>query len=133
MIIDQRIQQLFHDLIAYENAKISMGQEDVFVRILDNANKISLSTRVYSGDKFIPQSVRRCVATNKSLAQSPLSTYFALDEEKYQVNLNYLGNMGSLNHFKFQQLLEDFHILAEEWRLILDEQDRNDLVHVHVK
>lgn len=133
MLLDHQVKQLFYDLIHHEAARIKMGRGEIFVRIFDDSSKMVLSTPVYSGDKFIPFNVRRCVTTHRPLEENSIPTFLKLDEQKYQVHLHYLGTVDSLNHQKFKKLLQEFHWIAEEWRDILDEHDRNDLIHVPVQ
>jgi hypothetical protein len=132
MLLDRQVQRLFSDLLRQETITFPLGPEDVVVRIFDSATKISLSVPVYHGDQYIPQSVRRCVTKNVPLSRGLIGTFLALDEPQYQVNLNYLGADMQLDPHSFKQLLEEFNYIAQEWRYILDENDRNDLVHVRV-
>jgi hypothetical protein len=55
-----------------------------------------------------------------------------LSEESFQVTLRYTGSTDNLNTESFRVLLEEYAWLADEWRLLLDEQDRNDRVHITV-
>ena len=56
-----------------------------------------------------------------------------MDEQHFQIKLNYLGQTQSLNHHRFKELLEDFGVIAEKWRLYLEDNDKNDLIYVKVK
>jgi hypothetical protein len=60
-------------------------------------------------------------------------TFFTVDEQNYQVKINYLGHAHQLNQHSFKETLEDFGSMAEKWRLYLDDHDKNDLVYVRVK
>ncbi len=53
-----------------------------------------------------------------------------IDENKFEISLRYLGDIETLNTRNFNEVLEEFSGIADRWRLILDEHDRNDLVYV---
>jgi len=134
MILEKNLRKLFDELCKFEFAKISLDGFEVTVKVIDAASKIYLSTSVYFGGNFIPNSVR------KSLSQQPvydhpvsLKTYMTLNEELFQINLNYLGILTHMDTHQFISLLEDFSYIAETWRRFLEENDKNDLIHVRVK
>lgn len=133
MIVQKDLKKLFHQLVREESAKISMGGYDVIIRILDKDTKLSLSTNVYFGGNFIPNSVRKCVTQKAPFGDtSSLKTFLSVDENNFQIYLNYLGTFEALNNDRFIQLLEEFSFQAGEWRFWLDEHDKNDLIHVRV-
>jgi hypothetical protein len=134
MIIEKELRKLLHRLIKEEVAQIHLGASDVNVRVYDNATKISLSSPVYLGGNFVPISVRKCVSAKPLFEKKgTIKTYLYLDEENFQVALHYVGGLEHLNKRMFIDLLEEFSWLADEWRLYLDEHDKNDLIHVRVK
>ncbi|MEI8365512.1 MAG: hypothetical protein WCF65_03750 [Parachlamydiaceae bacterium] len=132
MIIEKEFRKLVHQLVRQEVAKITLGHSEVIVHVLDNASKVSLSSLVYSGGNFIPKSVRECLNNIKLLESEHIKTYLNVDEETFSITLNFLGGLQHLNKRMFVDLLEEFSWLADEWRLYLDEHDRNDLIHIHI-
>jgi len=103
----------------------------VNARIVNGTDKIYLSTPIYSGGNFIPQSVRECM--DEKVPQPPecqMETYLSLDEEKYQIQLNYLGLANFSNVAEFKNLVECFCHIAEEWRFKIDENDKRDLLPI---
>lgn len=133
MILEKDLKKVFKELVNKEVSKIALGASDITIRLFDSS-KLSLSTQVYHGDNFIPKSVRNCISQKKVFPDSfSMKTSLSIDEENYQVFLNYLGHIDSLDDENFRNLLEEFNWLADEWRLFLDEHDKNDLVPIHVK
>lgn len=130
MIVEKELRKLLHQLIKEEVARITLGNTEMTVHVFDNSTKISLSSTVYFGGNFIPKSVRNCLTKKPAFEKGHITTYLTTDEENYSIALNYVGGLEHLNKRMFIDLLEDFSTLADEWRLYLDEHDKNDLIHV---
>ena len=133
MIIQKDLKRLFAQLLHDDFARITIDGAEVLVRIYDRAAKFSLVTPVYFGSNFIPNSVRQCVAKRAPFDHGEIKTFLTVDENNFQINLNYLGTTEPLSNQFFVELLEQFSWLAQEWRLYLDENDKNDLIHIRVK
>jgi hypothetical protein len=56
-----------------------------------------------------------------------------VDEPNFHIYLNFLGHLDRMNKESIRLILEEFGRLADEWHLYLDENDKNDLVYIHVK
>lgn len=132
MIVEKELRKLLHQLVKEDIATITLGGSEVTVHVFDNNTKIFLSSSVYFGGNFIPKSVRNCLNTVPSFMKGHLKTNFSVDEENFHISLNYLGGLEHLNKKMFVDLLEEFSWLADEWRLYLDEHDKNDLIHVRI-
>ena len=132
MIVEKEFRKLVHQLVKEEIAQIVLGHSEVTVHVLDNATKISLSSTVYFGGNFIPKSVRKCIAQTPAFEKGLMKTSLVVDEENFRISFNYLGGLNHLNKRMFVDLLEEFSWLADEWRLYLDEHDKNDLIYIHV-
>jgi hypothetical protein len=134
MLLEQDIQKIWHQLSGGDPIKIAFDGSEVMIRFLDHASKLSLTTSVYYGGNYIPASVRRGLTYKPPFTyHSFVPTFFTIDEENFQIYLNYLGQAENLTKGNFKELLEEFGWLAEKWRLYLDEHDKNDLVYVRVK
>lgn len=132
MLIEKDIQKMLSQLAGGDSLQVAFDGSNIMIRFIDGASKLSLTALIYEGDNYIPSGVRHCLSHKSPFSHPTLRTYFTVDEDRYQVTLNYLGYAElTQNHFK--ELLEDFGLIAEKWRLYLDEHDRNDLVHVRVK
>ncbi len=129
MIIESELDRLIHQLIKDEIAEIKLGDSNIIVHVFERATKISLTSAVYVGENFIPMSVRKSLSTQPDFAKGALSNRLSLDEKNYRIQLHYTGNLSNLNKRMFVDLLEEFSWLAEQWRLFLDEHDKQDLVY----
>lgn len=116
-----------------ECATITIGDFDIHMRVFNFSSKLSLQTSVYHGGNYIPKSVRQSLSQKIFPVPNELSTYLTIDEKHFGVILNYLGVLSIKNKTNIKWLLEEFSIIAEKWRGYLDEQDRNDLIHIPVK
>ncbi len=134
MLLEKDLKKLFGQLIQNDIGYITLGNSDVKIRVFDSASKIALSSLVYKGDNFIPSSVRKSLSQKVPFQiNCKIKTTFSLDEDNFQIGLNYLGSLENLNQNTFKEVLEEFGWLADEWRLFLDENDKHDLIHVRVK
>jgi len=132
MIVEKEFRKLVYQLVKEEIAQITLGTSLVTVHVLDNTTKLFLSSSVYFGGNFIPQSVRKGIEQKPSFEKGHIVTYLSVDEENFTVKVNYIGALEHLNKRMFVDLLEEFSWLADEWRHFLDEKDQNDLIHVRV-
>lgn len=132
MIAEENFKQLFEKLRSNKATEITLNGMPISIQVFDQGSKLSLAASVYEGGNYIPQSVRRCLTQKAPFKPVSIQTYFQIDEENYRISLNYLGHLTHFNSHQFCGLIEEFNWLAEEWRLFLDEHDKNDLVHVRV-
>jgi hypothetical protein len=133
MLIEKDIQQILSQLACGNSIKVPFDGSDIMIRIIDEASKLSLTALIYDGDNYIPTSVRRCLSHKSPFFHPSILTFLTVDEQKFQIKLNYLGQAESLTHHHFKKLLEEFGLIAEKWRLYLDDHDKNDLIYVRVK
>jgi len=132
MIIEKELKKLFHQLVESDLAHIDIMGSSITVRIFDQAHKISLTTPVYNGGNYIPNSVRECIASPAPFDRGNVPTSLTIDEENFQIILHYIGIANIVNNQNFIDLVEEFCWLAEEWRYYLDEHDKKDRVHIPV-
>lgn len=132
-----KVQYNFQEVIKYlingDIIQLTFNSSDISMQYVDDASKLSLSTAVYSGGNYIPPSVRRSLSQKFLVSYPSMKTYLTIDEQAYQINLNYLGETEFLDHHEFKEIVEEFSIIAEKWRSYLDEHDKNDLVYVRAK
>ncbi len=131
MLLESDLRKLFKQLMNNDQAQIALFGTDITIRMFDSS-KLSLTAPVYNGGNYIPSSVRKCVS-QRSPFHSDIKTNLVIDENKFEVDLNYSGRLESINSEVFSHLLEEFSWLAGEWKHFLDEHDRNDLVHVKAR
>jgi hypothetical protein len=133
MLIEKDIKKIFSQLAVVNAVDVPFDGSQIMVRLMDNASKLSLTALIYEGSDYIPPSVRSCLSRKSPFFNSMILTSLTVDEQHFQIRLQYLGQMKSLTQADFKQLLEDFGSIAEKWRLYLDDHDKNDLVYVRAK
>lgn len=133
MIIDKEIQKLLKGLDGKKTLSFNFDGAPFTMTVSDHGSQFALSAIVYEGGNYIPGSVRKCLENHAMIPYSPLKTSLKIDEDKFQIALYHNAALHNFNDVKFQNLLEEFNSLVEEWRFKLDEHDRNDLIHVRVK
>lgn len=136
MILQKDLQKLFQKLVQADSVHFKVDGTDILIRVFDHASKLFLSAPVFSGDNFIPKSVRKCLSETVPFGHSDLKTYFTVDEEHFQVVLNYVGlldSMGNMENENLKEQLEDFSLLAEKWHEYLEDHGKSDLVYVWAK
>lgn len=131
MLIDKELEKLYNDLLASEQSQFFMHGFDLSLKLFSDSKKISLVTPVYFGGNYIPHSVRSGITKSPPFERwATIKTHLSINEEDFSVTLHYDDTTEVLNSFRLLHLLENFCALAEEWRIYLDEHDRNDLLHV---
>ncbi len=128
MVIEKTAEQALSQLINQKEAQIAVGDFLISIRIFDNASKLTFSTPVFMGEKYIPLSVRGCLF--EKFPEQTIKTYLSVDELNYRVNLHYLGTTAGLDFGRFKDLLEEFAQIADLWSSWLDDHDRRDFVYV---
>ena len=132
MVINKNINEIIHQVIEKNIAHIEVDGTSIMVRVFDGS-KLSLSAPVYQGSNYIPKSVRHSISEkHPPIPRSQHKTFLTVEENDYKVDLNYLGNFVSYDQIHFRDLLEEFSCLVNEWRLYLDENDKNDLIHIRM-
>ena len=134
MLLEKDLKKLL-DRLSHDNfVEFSFGNSDLTFHAVDHASKIMLSTPVYFGGNFIPSSVRKCATQKHSFKNhTQINTSLSIDEDQFRISLRYLDDVENLNHHNFSEIIEEFSLIADKWRSILDENDKNDLVYVHTK
>lgn len=133
MIVQKELRRLLKELSDRETAELTLSFSPIRIRVMDNGSKLALAISVYEGGNYIPKSVRQGLNAKPPFRPNSIRTFLKVDEDQYQVYLNYLGPLGHLNDHQLQEILEEFNEMADEWRLYLDEHDKNDLIYIHVK
>jgi hypothetical protein len=134
MLLEKDIRKLLEHAIEGVPFKINFNGLDIFVKIVDDSSKICLVTSVYHGINYIPGSVRLSLSQKVPLVPPPsIRTFLTIDEQHFQVHLNYLGHTEYVTTDSLKEIVEEFGLLAESWWFYLDQNDKNDLVYVPVK
>ncbi len=132
MVLEKDIKDLLNHLLNHEMAQLDLNGSKITVEASHGAGRLSLSTPVYHGDNYVPPSVRLCLKPEYTGPASHIRTNLSLDEENYLISLHHMSSLQAIDNRNFVRLLEEFSWIAEEWRQILDDNDRRDLVHVRM-
>lgn len=130
MIREKAISSVLDELKHRGAAEINYLGSEVDARYGVDSARLSLTTMVYRGGSFVPQSVRDCLYETPPLPPTDISTSLQLDEKSGQIHLQYVGALEPFDSHYFVHILEQFCFLADEWRTIIDENDKRDLIHV---
>lgn len=133
MLVENDLKKLFDELKLAKSTQFTVNGFNITLKILEYPSKLYLGTPVYFGGNYIPKSVRTCVSQKAPFDKSFIKTYLTIDENQFQIALNFTGDITPLTSYKFRSLIEEFSYLAQEWQQFLDEHDKNDLVYVRVK
>lgn len=133
MLVEKEIQQILSQLAQGDLIKFSNAGSDMMICITEKDSKLFLTTLVYDGGNYIPPSIKLCLSRKSPFFHPSLLTFLTLDEQNFQVSLNYLGQVTPLDYQELKVILEEFGLLAEKWRLYLDEHGKNDLVYIKAK
>lgn len=131
MISENEIDQIIENLIKHQHIEMKIDGEIVVFRFSEGFKKIEISSSVFNGDNYIPKSIRRGINAPSVFPYSFIKTYFTVDERKFQVILNFTRILD--NGFSdFESWLKEFLWLAKEWRHIIEDHGREDLLFVYV-
>lgn len=133
MLVKEEIQQLLHQLRRGNTVSIPFDDSIVIARFARDSSELSLSALIYNGNNYIPPSVRDCLSQKVSFLPPSMQTFFSVEEGSFQVTLHYLEEAEGITQEELQELVEEFGLIAEKWRLYLEDREKSDLVYVHVK
>lgn len=133
MLVEKNVQQILNQLAEGELIKIPFDGSDIMIRFIDESSKLLLTALVFEGGDYIPKSVRLSLSSKSPFFKSTMLTFLTVDEQYFQVKLNYLGQAHSLTSHNFKELVQEFGLMAGKWRLYLDEHGKSDLIHVRTK
>jgi len=132
MIDNCDISSLISQIKSQQTVDIASGTHSIAVRFSPLTETLAFETSVYQGYNFIPYSVRDCLVERPRSTHTHLPTYLYINEDAYQISLHYRGDAQDLEEERLPELIEEFRHVAEEWRRVLDDYDKRDLVHVKV-
>src|SRR5688500_11269899 len=129
MLVENDLKKLFDELKLAKTTQFTVNGFSITVKILEHPSKLYLATTVYFGGNYIPKSVMNCLSQKAPFDNSNIKTYLTIDENHFQIALNFTGDITPLTSYKFKTIIEEFSFLAQEWQQFLDEHDKNDLVY----
>jgi hypothetical protein len=133
MLIEKDISKILNQLASGDSIRVAFDDTDITIRFVDGGTKLSLTALVFDGGNYIPSSIRSCLSLKSPFPHTSLLTYLSLDEQHFQVRLNYLGHTETITQTYFKEILEEFGWIAAQWRTYLNERGKNDLIYVRVR
>lgn len=134
MLLENDLNNLLRHLLQKEDAEIFFHGSLLSLKLNDLEGKdFVISTPVYSGGNYIPNSVRVGLKEHPEFARHKLSTKFDVDEEHFLITLLHKERFDGISKDHLVTTIEEFAFLADEWRSFFDEQDKNDLVHIKIR
>ncbi|MGC1878717.1 MAG: hypothetical protein WA347_02725 [Rhabdochlamydiaceae bacterium] len=98
----------------------------IFFEMSQKKNYWTLSTQVYSGDGYLPSSVRSCVSSNGMLRWQQCGAYLKLDPLSHTIYLFQEIQMEKGKYIPFKHHLNNFSIMVAEWKELLQEFAESD-------
>lgn len=132
-MIQNTLMKVIHELHHTQHAEIEIDGFRISMSFIEDGNRVYFTTPVYYGDNYIPKSVRKCLTEQIPFAQNEIKVFFTVDEEQCRIDLNHIDYEEVIQKDKLPQLLSTFAWMAEQWRNLLEENDRHDLIHIRVK
>lgn len=129
MVTKEEIKQAFCKISSFRIARVGDSINGLFLQPVNFGTKLHLSSLVYAGDKFIPFSVR--IAASRPLQNNPLvNSWLNINEEQFQITLHFVDYLDPFDEHTLHELTSQFEETTFMWRVIFEEMDRQDLVHV---
>lgn len=133
MLAEKNAQQILEQIVNSGIVPPFFDGADIHVRIIDDSSKLSLTAIVFDGGGYIPSSVRACLASKVPFFKSEIPIFLSIDENHFQVKINYLGKIHLDDSNELRELLESFGIITEKWRDYLEEHGKKDLVYINAR
>ena len=111
---------VMNQLAGQRKARCVVQGSVIFIESKPTQKKWSLATRVFSGDGFLPQSVKECVSSSGTLHWQEKGASLRIDPSSDSVFLvQEIDQAGK--YVPFRYLMRDFADVANEWREILED------------
>jgi hypothetical protein len=131
MLLEHDINRLLTDLFDKKKGEISLHGVPLSLRLDEfAASKFHVTTPVFFGDNYIPNSVRTGLKENPAFTKHAIHTRFLVDEERYLVILQHSDILSGKTKTDLYHLLNEFSQLALDWIAFLDQRGKSDLVYV---
>ncbi len=119
-------------LAGKRKARIVIDGEVIFFEASERKNHLTLYTKVYSGDGYLPNNVRSCVSSSGLFRWQQSGAYLKLDPFTYSVYLFQEVQMEEGKYIPFRHHFSDFLLVARQWREILLDFEQKDYSSIHV-
>jgi hypothetical protein len=115
-------------LAGKKKARVVIQGLVIFFEPSHKQNHWVLSTQIFSGEGYLPSSVRSCVSSGGMLRWQHRGAYLKLDPKTHSVHLIEEIQMEENQYIPFKSYLNEFLSVATEWKDILHELADRDSV-----
>jgi hypothetical protein len=135
MVLQKNLKTALCGLIKGDETTVVVGESTVFIRVFDQAKKISFKTIVYQGEGFIPLLIRESVEKGEGPLPEKefINTFVNVDESSSCVWLISVDITDGLHPQKMEKAIDDFAYLADVWRSYFEEKERRDFAYVRLR
>lgn len=130
MLIKEGLEKFILNLVAIGRATVDYGNSKLHVEFDREQKQVRLSTQVYFGGNYIPQSVRGALLLSPPFSIREIATSFFVNEEAFTIDLQHIAKGISLFPREISSLVENFIFLAESWKTLLEEEDEKDRIYI---
>jgi hypothetical protein len=118
--------RVMSQLAGKRKARVVIEGHVIFFEPSIKKNHLKLSTKVFSGDGYLPPTVRSCVSSRGQLRWQHRGAHLELNSETHSIFLIEEIEMEKDKYIPFRAHLTDFSLVAAEWREILQELSEKD-------
>lgn len=124
--IDQNVlKQLLHkgySEIQFDGSIIKLHYSPV-------SSRLQMRIQVYQNPTYLPPSVKNCLSSSFPGPQTILPVRIFYEEGDGAIHLEYAGKLPS-HQDELSAIVQEFSLLALDWKSILDEEDGRDVVYI---
>lgn len=113
-------------LAGNKKARVVVRDNVIFFEKSDREDRLTLYTKVYSGDDDLPNSMLACVSSSGVLRWQHNGAYLKLDPSSQSVYLFEEIPMEDGKYIPFRHHLNHFSAVADEWKEILQQMGERD-------
>jgi hypothetical protein len=119
-------------LAGNRKARVVIQGNVIFFETSKKKNHLTLYTKVYAGDGYLPKSVCSCVSSNGMLRWQHNGAYLKLDPLFHSVYLFKEIEIEEGKYIPFKHHLSDFSTVVAEWKEILQEFAEKDYSSIRI-
>ncbi|MES2345841.1 MAG: hypothetical protein V4494_07900 [Chlamydiota bacterium] len=119
-------------LAGQKKARVVVQGSVIFIETNPKKDCWSVSTRIFSGNGFIPPNVRECISSNGLMKWQERGAYLHMDPLDQSIYLVHEIHSAP-KYVPFKYLMNDFVAVANEWREILEDFAERDHISLRLE
>ena len=133
MLNQEEMEQVMFKLMTDLQVEMNINGLAILLKLSDDMQQLELTTPVFYGGNYIPQSIRRGIQAEALFHPSTIKPTLFVDEVQFQVMLTYAGNVEEEGFKALKEVLDEFVWIAKEWRFVLERHGKEDLQFIYIK